>query len=101
MSMLWVYNSIDLLYLGRSQIQYPHPCGPPERLPGRQIAKAAPAGAPAAGGRQGKTPLPVALLLAACNAMAAMDAMNLIDLANAKNMFIRFIKVLACFNVMI
>jgi len=85
------------LYLGRSQIQYPHPCGPPERLPGRQIAKAAPAGAPAAGGR-GKTPLPVALLLAACNAMAAMDAMNLIDLANAKNMYI---KVLACFNVMI
>jgi hypothetical protein len=43
----------------------------------------------------------VALVLAACNAMAAMDAMKLIDLANAKNMFIRFIKVLACFNVMI
>ena len=76
------------LCLGWSQIQHLHPCGPPERLPpGRQIAKAAPAGAPAEGGR-GNTPLPAAwFMLAACNAaMGAMGAMNLIDVGTAENM---------------
>ena len=75
---------------GRSQIQHLHPYGPPERLPpGRQIAKAAPAGAPAEGGR-GNTPLPAAcFMLAACNAaMGAMGAMNLIDVGTAENIIL-------------